>query len=151
MATEGTPGQQVVVGVDGSAESVEALRWAAAYASATGATINAVLSWHYPAVAGVAPPGAAPRPLTDEIRATMQAALDKALTEVFGTPTPPNVHAKIAYGHPAVVLVDESQDADLLVVGNRGHGAFAGMLTGSVSIHCVNNARCPVVVVRGRV
>ena len=59
------------------------------------------------------------------------------------------MHARIVYGHPAVVLVDASRTADLLVVGNRGHGAFTGMLTGSVSMHCVNNANCPVVVVRG--
>jgi nucleotide-binding universal stress UspA family protein len=48
-----------------------------------------------------------------------------------------------------MVLVNESEGADLLVVGNRGHGAFHGMLLGSVSIHCVTNATCPVVVVRG--
>jgi nucleotide-binding universal stress UspA family protein len=149
MATETGSGPQVVVGVDGSAESVEALRWAATYAAATGATINAVLSWHYPAAAGVAPAGIAPKPISDEVRASMQEALDKALTDVFGAASPQNVHAKITYGHPAVVLVDESHDADLLVVGNRGHGAFTGMLTGSVSMHCVNNAHCPVVVVRG--
>jgi nucleotide-binding universal stress UspA family protein len=149
MATEDGSGQQVVVGVDGSAASVEALRWAAAYASATGAIINAVLSWHYPTAAGVVPPGVAPQPITDEIRASMQEALDKALTDVFGTPAPPNVHARVTYGHPAVVLVDQSRTADLLVVGNRGHGAFTGMLSGSVSMHCVNNAHCPVVVVRG--
>jgi nucleotide-binding universal stress UspA family protein len=45
-------------------------------------------------------------------------------------------------------VVNESKGADLLVVGNRGHGAFHGMLLGSVSIHCVTNATCPVVVVR---
>ena len=73
----------------------------------------------------------------------------RQLTEVFGTATPPHVQTKVAYGHPAVVLVEESQHADLLVVGKRGHGAFIGMLLGSVSIHCVTNAACPVVVVRG--
>jgi nucleotide-binding universal stress UspA family protein len=150
MATEGSSGHRVVVGVDGSAESVEALRWAAAYATATGATIDAVLSWHYPAAVGVAA-GVAPKPVHDDVRASMLAVMEKALTEVFGTTAPDNVHTKITYGHPAVVLVDESQNADLLVVGNRGQGAFAGMLTGSVSIHCVNNAHCPVVVVRGAV
>jgi nucleotide-binding universal stress UspA family protein len=61
---------------------------------------------------------------------------------------PEKVTTKVAYGHPAMVLVDESADADLLVVGNRGHGAFHGMLIGSVSIHCVTTASCPVVVVR---
>jgi nucleotide-binding universal stress UspA family protein len=149
MGTEDRPGPQVVVGVDGSAQSVEALRWAAGYAAATGGTISAVLSWHYPTSAGIVQIGSAPKLLTDDIRATMQDALDKAVTEVFGTTTPPNVHAKIAYGHPAVVLVEESENANLLVVGNRGHGAFTGMMTGSVSMHCVNNAHCPVVVVRG--
>jgi nucleotide-binding universal stress UspA family protein len=56
---------------------------------------------------------------------------------------------EVAYGHPSQVLVEKSKTADLLVVGNRGHGAFTGMLVGSVSIHCVTNAVCPVVVVRG--
>jgi nucleotide-binding universal stress UspA family protein len=149
MATADGPASEVVVGVDGSAESVEALRWAAAYATATGATIDAVLSWHFPTAAGVVPTVVAPRAINDEVRATMQEALDKALTEVFGTTTPPNVHGRLTYGHPAVVLIDASRTADLLVVGNRGHGAFTGMLTGSVSMHCVNNAHCPVVVVRG--
>ncbi|HEY2313239.1 MAG TPA: universal stress protein [Streptosporangiaceae bacterium] len=148
MATEGSCRQRVVVGVDGSAESVEAMRWAAAYATATRATIDAVLSWHYPAAVGVAARVAA-KPVDDDVRTSMLAVMEKALTEVFGTTAPDNVHTKITYGHPAVVLVDESQNADLLVVGNRGQGAFAGMLTGSVSTHRVSNAHCPVVVVRG--
>ena len=137
----------VVVGVDGSPESLEALAWAARYASATGATITAVHAWHYPA-AGPVPAGGPPQPITDQIRATMQETLDKALTEAFGTATPDNVDTKVAYGHPAMVLVNESEGAELLVVGYRGHGAFHGMMLGSVSIHCVTNATCPVVVVR---
>jgi nucleotide-binding universal stress UspA family protein len=149
MATEGGSAPRVVVGVDGSAESVAALKWAAQYATATGATTTAVLSWHFPTAAGPAPIGKAPKPVSDEIRAEMQETLDKAVTDVFGTPMPPGVQTKVAYGHPAPVLVEESQQADLLVVGNRGHGKFTGMLVGSVSIHCVTNAACPVVVVRG--
>jgi nucleotide-binding universal stress UspA family protein len=137
------------VGVDGSAESVEALRWAAAYAAATGASIDAVMSWHSPTAAGIAPPRVPPQTITDEVRANMFEELDKTLVAVFGPATPPSVQARVAYGHPAEVLTEESRHADLLVVGYRGHGAFAGMLTGSVSMHCVNNAHCPVVVVRG--
>jgi nucleotide-binding universal stress UspA family protein len=53
----------------------------------------------------------------------------------------------IEEGHPALVLVGEARYADLLVVGNRGHGEFAGMLLGSVSEYCVTHASCPVVVV----
>ena len=55
----------------------------------------------------------------------------------------------LAYGHPAQALIEASGEADLLVVGHRGHGAFTGMLLGSVGIHCVTNEACPVVVVRG--
>jgi nucleotide-binding universal stress UspA family protein len=138
----------VVAGVDGSAESIEALRWAASYAAATAATISVVHAWHYPA-AGPVPAGRPPQPITDQVRAERQEILDAALTQVFGTTTPENVGTKVAYGHPAMVLVNESAGADLLVVGNRGHGAFHGMLLGSVSIHCVTAAPCPVVVVRG--
>jgi nucleotide-binding universal stress UspA family protein len=137
----------VVVGVDGSPESTEALAWAARYATATGAKITAVHAWHYPA-AGPVPAGRPPQPITEQVRATMQETLDKALADVFGSSTPRDVDTKVAYGHPAMVLVNESEAADLLVVGNRGHGAFHGMLLGSVSIHCVTNATCPVVVVR---
>jgi nucleotide-binding universal stress UspA family protein len=139
-----------VVGVDGSAESIGALKWAAGYAAATGATVTAVLCWHYPAPVGPAPVGVAPKPVTEEVRAHMQEALDKSLTEVYGTSAPDNVQTKLDYGHPAAVLVAESGQADLLVVGHRGHGAFTGMLLGSVSTHCVANSACPVVVVRGR-
>jgi nucleotide-binding universal stress UspA family protein len=155
MATEGgsiSPAgvPHVVVGVDGSAESIGALKWAAGYAAATGATVTAVLSWHFPAPVGLAPVGVAPRPVSDEVRANLQEDLDKALTEAFGTSVPQSVETKLAYGHPATVLEEESRQADLLVVGHRGHGAFTGMLLGSVSMHCVTNAACPVVVVRDR-
>jgi len=120
MATEGGSAPRVVVGVDGSDVSIVALKWAANYAAATGASVTAVLSWHYPAAYGL-PVGVAPKP----------------------------VQTKLDYGHPAEVLVAESRQADLLVVGHRGHGAFTGMLLGSVSMHCVTSAECPVVVVRG--
>ncbi len=148
MSTPGSnPVPHVVVGVDGSAESIEALGWAARYAAATGATISVVHAWHYPP-AGPLPAGRPPQPITDQVRAAMQQTLDTALTQVFGTTTPEHVSTKVAYGHPAMVLVSESAGADLLVVGNRGHGAFGGMVLGSVSMHCVTAAPCPVVVVR---
>lgn len=148
MTTEDSSALRVVVGVDGSAESIGALKWAAHYAGATGATIKPVLCWHYPAAVGIAPTGKAPKAITDEVRAEMQETLDKALTDVFGTAVPSRVQSEVAYGHPAEVLIDESQRADLLVVGSRGHGQFHGMLAGSVSMHCVTHAACPVVVVR---
>ncbi|HUB42521.1 MAG TPA: universal stress protein [Streptosporangiaceae bacterium] len=83
------------------------------------------------------------------MRAHLAETLDKALSEAFGASAPANVKTKLAYGHPAPVLVEESRQADLLVVGHRGHGAFTGRLVGPVSMHCVTSAACPVVVVRG--
>ena len=59
------------------------------------------------------------------------------------------VRQVVAEGHPAPILVKASEKADLLVVGSRGHGEFAGMLIGSVSEHCATHASCVVVIVRG--
>jgi nucleotide-binding universal stress UspA family protein len=148
-AADSSPAPQVVVGVDGSPESVEALAWAARYAAATGASIRAVHAWHHPEAEPV-PTERSPQPIADQAMAVMQDILDKALTQVFATATPEEVGTKIAYGHPARVLVNESAGADLLVVGSRGKGAFHGMQLGSVSIHCVTAASCPVAVVRGK-
>lgn len=142
MATEG---QLVVVGVDGSAESVAALKWAGTYAAATGSRLRAVMAWHYQAPVGPAPVGVASAIVTDEVRQHMTEALDKTLAEAAVVI---DIEKQIRYGHPAQVLVDQSAEADLLVVGSHGRGAFTGMLVGSVSIHCVTHAHCPVVVVR---
>lgn len=135
----------VLVGVDGSAESVRALRWAATYAADTGAHVRAVMCWHYPGAFGVSPIGRAPEPITDEVRQQLDETLAKAIAD--GAPDA-EVERDLEYGHPAQVLVDLSEQADLLVVGNRGHSALTETLLGSVSIHCVMKAACPVVVVR---
>ncbi len=138
----------VVVGVDGSEESVQALKWAAGYGAATGAAVRAVIAWHYPSAVGPAPVGLAPESITDEVRHQMTETVRKAVTDaaIDGD----RVQVQVAYGHPAQVLVDLSEEADLLVVGSRGHGTFTGMLVGSVSLRCVTHAACPVLVVRSR-
>ena len=59
-----------------------------------------------------------------------------------------SVHRHVSEGHPAQVLLDAAESAELLVVGSRGHGGFTGMLLGSVSQYLVTHAQCPVVVVR---
>lgn len=149
MASSKIERRLVVVGVDGSAQSVAALRWAARYAAATGAVMRAVLAWHYPTTAAVPPMGRAPASVRSETEAMMQRVLDEAITQAFGGQAGIETETRLAYGHPAQVLIDESKAADLLVVGSSGHGAFTGMLVGSVSIHCVTSAFCPVTVVRG--
>jgi nucleotide-binding universal stress UspA family protein len=139
----------VVVGVDGSEQSVAALHWAARYAAATGAAVRAVLAWHYPTVAGQPPTGQAPHPVTEQTEQSKLDTLADAISQAF--PGGAGIEARVSYGHPAQVLIDQSKEADLLVVGSHGHGAFTGMLVGSVSIHCVTSAYCPVTVVRGTV
>jgi nucleotide-binding universal stress UspA family protein len=149
MASRKIERRLVVVGVDGSTHSVAALHWAARYGEASGAAVRAVFAWHYPTAAGEPPPGVAPEPVRHQTEGLERQHLDDAIAQVYPPEARGEVDAQIAYGHPAQVLIDMSKEADLLVVGGSGHGAFTGMLVGSVSLHCVTHAFCPVTVVRG--
>jgi nucleotide-binding universal stress UspA family protein len=137
----------VVVGVDGSPASVAAVAWAARYASASGARVRALLAWHYPGAVGGPPIEKAPASVRNQTEKQEQATLDEAVAKAIPGRAPA-VETSLGYGHPAQVLIDASREADLLVVGRHGHRPFAGMLIGSVSLHCVTEAFCPVVVVR---
>jgi nucleotide-binding universal stress UspA family protein len=148
MADEGGAGQVVVVGLDGSAESIAALGWASRYAAATGAKVRAVHAWHYRSALGVTE-GRTPASVTEGVEEGMREELDRAVAQVYPDPASPQPEIALRYGHPVEVLIDESKNADLLVVGHHGHSTYAGILVGSVSIHCVTSAECPVVVVRG--
>jgi nucleotide-binding universal stress UspA family protein len=134
----------IAVGVDGSASSVAALRWAALQARATGAALLAVTSWHYPNVYGYVVPLADDwRP--DQEAARIQAdALAGAADVLDGTV----VESLVTEGQAAAVLVDASKQVDLLVVGSRGHGELTSVVLGSVSEYCAAHSECPVVVVR---
>jgi nucleotide-binding universal stress UspA family protein len=149
MSSESSGHELVAVGVDGSAESVEALRWAARYATATGARVRALLAWHYPTAVGEEPVGVAPEAIRAQTEAQMNETLDAAIAQAYEGQDSAGAEKHTAYGHPAQALIEASKEADLLVVGRHGRGAFTGMLLGSVSIHCVTGAFCPVVVVRG--
>ena len=138
----------VVVGVDGSPASAKAMTWAAHYAQVSGATVKAVMAWHYPAAAGQAPVGVAPASVTAEVEQGERAVLDQTVTQAAADHPGVAIEAELAYGHPSEVLLDQSRAADLLVIGSRGRGGFKGMLLGSVSHQCVTHAACPVTVVR---
>lgn len=140
--TPPTP-RRVVVGVDGSASSVAALRWAARVGGALGLGIDAVCSWQYPASFGMSG-GLDGWDPTADARTT----LEEALTTAFGHEHPAGLHSRVTQGQAAQVLLAASRGAELLVVGSRGHGGFAGLLLGSVSTQCAAHAPCPVVVVR---
>ncbi|MFC6238057.1 universal stress protein [Longivirga aurantiaca] len=131
----------VIVGVDASPASKAALRWAADHAVARGLSLEAVAVWEIPATFGWV--GEEDLDPTEAARR----GLESVVAEVVGTT--PEVEITVARGHAALVLVEASERADLLVVGSRGMGGFAGLLLGSVSQHCVQHAHCPVVVVRG--
>ncbi|HUL24893.1 MAG TPA: universal stress protein [Streptosporangiaceae bacterium] len=150
MTSESDARPPVVVGVDGSAGSVAALRWAARYGAAVGAPVRAVLAWHYPTAAAQPPVGHAPEAINEEVEGEEAATLREAIAKAAADAPDAHINGEVRYGHPAEVLVDESSRADLLVVGRRGHGGFLGMHLGSVSQHCVNTAQCPVVVIRTR-
>jgi nucleotide-binding universal stress UspA family protein len=137
---------RIVAGVDGSQQSIGALRWALRQAELTGASVDAVIAWQFPiAAAGL---GWAPTPSFDDINYADLAA--KALSTVIddvSVPAGVTIRQLVVDGSAAQVLLDAARDADLLVVGNRGHGAFADALLGSVSERCVRHANCPVLVV----
>lgn len=141
---EAPPVPRVVVGVDGSAPSVLALQWAAGYAGAIRATVEAVSAWHVPAEWGLAglPLGWDPEENAGEV-------LQQAITAAFGDSVPPNLTRAIRQGPAAGVLLDAAQGAVLVVVGSRGHGGFVGTLLGSVSAALAEHAPCPVLVVHG--
>ena len=139
---------RIVVGVDGSQGSKTALTWAMTQAGRTGATVEAVTSWQYPTQYATAYGWTAVAFDDDTYAASMAKVLDDTVAEVSAQMAHPvTVLAQVVEGHPAEVLLHAVADAELLVVGSRGHGTFAGIMLGSVSQHCVQHAPCPVVVV----
>ena len=143
----GSPGAgagRIVVGVDGSANSERALRWAARIAADFGARLEAVTAWDFPASYGF---GSVPQdwdPAGD-----MRKVLDETVRAVFGDPPPAGFQRQVREGNAAMVLIEASQDATMLVVGSRGHGGFTGLLLGSVSANVAEHAPCPVLVIHG--
>jgi nucleotide-binding universal stress UspA family protein len=136
--------QRVVVGVDGSKESIRALRWAARAATVTGARLEAVAAWDYPATYGWAGWPQEWNPANDA-----KGALTSTVDEVFGTERPGDLQLIVREGGAARVLLEESKDALMLIVGSRGHGGFAGLLLGSVSANVAEHATCPVLIMHG--
>lgn len=140
----------IVVGVDGSDSSRSALEWAYDEAAHHGASLTVVTTWHPPALPMTPPYGSIPPDdYGDQPRRQALALLERFTSELVPKDPAVDVRMSVEEGqNPAKVLIERSQEADLLVVGSRGHGGFAGMLLGSVSQHLVAHADCPVVVVR---
>ena len=139
---------RIVVGIDGSDHSKNALRWALDEARLRDASLDVVSAWLLPVYATGY--GFAPGDLVDPkiIGDGAAAQLDETITEVVGDASGLTLTRKSVEGMAAQVLVEEAEGADLLVVGSRGHGGFAGLLLGSVSQQCAQHASCPVVIIR---
>lgn len=135
---------RIVVGIDGSASSLEALSWAVRQAVLTGSTLEIVMTWEWPGSYG----WAVPVPANFDPEADTQRALDTIVTGVRADHPGLLVDPRLLSGHPAPILVEASKGAELLVVGSRGHGEFVGMMIGSVSEFCATNAHCPVLIHR---
>jgi nucleotide-binding universal stress UspA family protein len=143
MTLNSPTSRRIVVGIDGSPSSIAALQWAANQAKLTGAALEVLMTWEWPTSYGwsIVPDGYDPAQDCEK-------ALHEAVAPIRESDPGLSITTTVLEGHPAPILVKASRGADLVVVGSRGHGEFAGMLLGSVSEHCVSNAHCPVLVLR---
>ncbi len=135
---------RIVVGVDGSDQSRLALARAVEEARLRDGVVEAVYAWSPPIYWGGLEYGVSQLPTRTEVEDAARYRLDEVLASL-----PPDVpvEALVVEGPAARVLVDISRGAELLVVGSRGRGGFAGLVLGSTSHGVVGHAHCPVLVV----
>ncbi|MGY1607534.1 MULTISPECIES: universal stress protein [unclassified Geodermatophilus] len=137
---------RVLVGVDGSAESVAAMRFAAAEARLRGAELHVVHAWTDTVSGYGGPPWAVPE---TTLREQADGTLRRAVHDAWDGEAPGvQLRAEILEGVEWDVLTEVADSADLLVVGSRGRTAWSGLLLGSVSLRCIAYSPCPVAVVR---
>lgn len=137
--------ERIVVGIDGSDNAARALRWAVGEARLRHAELEVVHAWHQPYAGGYTyeigtyDPGA----FEEAARITLDSAVESVDAGDLAQP----VQRTLVGGSAAEVILTAAKDADLVVVGSRGRGGFAGLLLGSVSQQVAHQATCPVVVV----
>lgn len=139
----------IVVGVDGSDSSKAALRWALEEGRLRGCTVEAVYAWEYSPAPGIGPAPAAGAPV-ELLRRSAKDLLEAAIADAGGATAGVDVRAVAIEGPATAALVEAAERAELVVVGSRGRGGFAGLLLGSVSHQVSQHASCPVVIVRAR-
>jgi nucleotide-binding universal stress UspA family protein len=132
----------IVVGVDGSESSKDALRWAGRQADLTGAALHVVAAWQFPIDWGWLMTNVESFDPKGQTLRALQATVD----DVLGSDA--DVRLLVVEDKPASALVNAAKEAELLVVGSRGRGQSPDRIIGSVSEHCFHQATCPVVVVR---
>jgi nucleotide-binding universal stress UspA family protein len=145
------PSGRIVVGVDGSQLSYDALRWAAIEARRRSARLEIVHAWVVPEL--LMPTGAVFVGAAEELERASRSVLNTAATWLMSSlddagDKPPEHELRSVAGSPASALLEQARGADLLIVGARGLGSFRGLILGSVSQQCASHATCPTVVVR---
>ena len=142
-SASGITDRKVVVGIDGSPSSLEAMEFAAQEATLRGTSLQVIMTWDWPLAYPRTPMLHEADPVPDARK-----EFEAAVASVKATHPDLTIVTVFEHGHPVPTLVDASKGADLLVVGSRGHGEFIGMLLGSVSQHCAAHAHCPVLIHR---
>ncbi|SFY47188.1 universal stress protein [Streptomyces sp. F-1] len=139
----------VVVGVDGSPSSLEAVETAAHEAVLSGVGLRLVHAFGW---SSIHPPHGGPPWNRAEagVRELVDGTLVEAELRAHRIAPDTDIHREVTVGEPVVVLEIESRTASLVVVGSRGLGGFGGLLLGSTAVHLAAYGRCPVLVVRGR-
>jgi nucleotide-binding universal stress UspA family protein len=138
----------IIVGIDGSHHSTRALEWALREAAIQHAPLTVLTVHSVPASAWTGNPILVERDADDQEK-MLKAAEElthKAVSQL-GEARPDSITVRAVSGFPAREIIDESRDADLVVVGSRGAGGFAKLMMGAVSSQVVGHAHCPVVVV----
>ncbi|MGW3449252.1 universal stress protein [Streptomyces sp. NPDC001076] len=141
QSTPDTP-PRIVVGVDGSPSSKQALAWGSYMTSMMGGVLEVATAWQNPpSWTGIADDW--------DPAAEAGAMLSECCDEVFGTTPPKDLKKTVAAGAATAALLDVSVGARMLVLGSRGHGGFTGVLLGSVSAACAEHAPCPTLIIHG--
>jgi len=151
MAGQDEPGyRRIVVGVDGSPVSRDALRWAAREATLRGCKLEVVYGWQVstePRPDGV---GLGVAPPLDAYQRQAEQRITGIVAETLGPDGARRASVRAVHRTPGRALIEQAQDADLLVLGSRGRGRLAAWLLGSISDEAVQRAPCSVVIVRPR-
>lgn len=138
----------IVVGVDGSESALEAVIWAAKTAERQGKTLS-ILGAFETQAAAYAPALVIPQEVIDVIRTEAETSVQKAAAAAREVAPSITVNTKSQEGRPASLLVEESEHADLVVVGSRGLGGVKGLFLGSVGVDVAAHAKSPVLVYAG--
>jgi nucleotide-binding universal stress UspA family protein len=146
---------EIVVGVDGSEESRAALDWAVEEGRLRQAPVLAIHAWEVPMVpapTGLVPPSVEVVGDLTELREDAASLVETMVREIAGDAADVEIRPLTVEDKPVNALLDaaERNDAQMIVVGSRGHGGFVSLLIGSTSDQVARHATCPVVIHRQR-